>query len=262
MRNPKNFWNKEECSKEALKYHSKVDFVKHTMSAYNSAIKNGWLEEITSHMARPVHHNKKWNKETCRIEALKYSSRVDFQKKSGSAYVAAHVGGWLDDICQHMHRPINSNMLWNEETCKIEALKYETRKDFNKKSKGAYLTAHKLGILDDICSHMKICGSLMLRCVYAYEFPDNHVYVGLTYNTDLRHAQHLTQSKSQVHRHITNTGLIPIHKVLSEYVDVHIAMKLEREILNEYIQNGWVKLNVAQTGGIGWIKLPNKHKNL
>lgn len=260
-RNPKNFWNKEECAKEALKYNSKTDFVHSSVTAYCKANKNGWLEEITAHMSRPVNCMIIWNKETCRIEALKYNSRVVFQKKGGSAYNVAHASGWISDICQHMHRPANSNILWNKETCKIEALKYETRKDFNKESKGAYLTAHKLGILDDICSHMKICGSLMLRCVYAYEFPDNHVYVGLTFNSDLRHAQHLTHAKSQVFRHIANTGLIPTHKVLSEYVDVHIAMKLEREILNEYVQNGWIKLNVAQTGGIGWIKLPDEHKS-
>jgi predicted GIY-YIG superfamily endonuclease len=261
MRNRKYFWNKEECTKEALKYNSKVDFVKHCMSAYNSAIRNGWLEEITKHMVRPVNSCIIWNKEACRLEALKYPSRVDFQKKSGSAYVSAHTNGWLDDICQHMQRPANSRIIWNEETCRTEALKFETKKEFVMKSSGAYNMAKKLGIFDDICSHMKICGSLMLRCVYAYEFPDNHVYIGLTFNSDLRHIQHLTHTKSQVYRYIANTGLIPAYKVLSEYVDVHIAMKLEREILNKYIQNGWLKLNVAQTGGIGWIKLPKEEKN-
>ena len=45
---------------------------------------------------------------------------------------------------------------------------------------------------------------------------------------------------------------------LTEYIDVRTAMKLECEILNNYIKNGWFKLNVAQTGGIGWIKLPEK----
>jgi len=36
---------------------------------------------------------------------------------------------------------------------KIEALKYTTKKDF-KESK-AYSIAHKRGLLDDICNHMR-----------------------------------------------------------------------------------------------------------
>jgi len=260
-RNPKDYWNnKEHCVAEALKYGTKTDFITNSMSAYNSAIKNGWLEIITQHMKRPINSKIIWTKSTCEVEALRYVSRVDFQKKSGAAYVSAHRNGWLDEICLHMHRPQNSKRIWNEETCRNEALKFETKAQFAKKSSGAYNVAHKLGILDNICTHMKICGSLMLRCVYAYEFPDNCIYVGLTFNSDLRHLQHLTQSKSQVYRHISNTGLLPTYKILSNYIDVHIAMKLEHEKLNEYINNGWTKLNVAKTGGIGWIKLPEQEK--
>ena len=37
----------------------------------------------------------------------------------------------------------------------IEALKYNTRKDFQINSKGAYLSAYRRDILENICSHMK-----------------------------------------------------------------------------------------------------------
>ena len=33
--------------------------------------------------------NKYWNKENCRIEALKYSNRTDFRKLSNGAYDAS-----------------------------------------------------------------------------------------------------------------------------------------------------------------------------
>ena len=47
---PKNYWNKEMCTKEALKYNGRYEFQKNSMSAYRSAIVNGWLDEVCSHM--------------------------------------------------------------------------------------------------------------------------------------------------------------------------------------------------------------------
>ena len=44
---------------------------------------------------------------------------------------------------------------WNNfNNCKEEALKYETRTELFKKSKGAYYGATKNGWLDEICLHM------------------------------------------------------------------------------------------------------------
>lgn len=43
-----------------------------------------------------------WNKERCRLEALKYSNRSEFSKQSNGAYTAALKNGWLDEICKHM----------------------------------------------------------------------------------------------------------------------------------------------------------------
>ena len=39
---------------------------------------------------------------------------------------------------------------WTKELLQEEALKYKTRNEFNKGSKGAYKAAHRKGILDDI----------------------------------------------------------------------------------------------------------------
>ena len=49
------------------------------------------------------------------------------------------------------------------------------------------------------------------RCIYAVEFPDNSVYIGLTYNFENRKKQHLTNSKSTVYKKVKdypNTDLI------------------------------------------------------
>jgi predicted GIY-YIG superfamily endonuclease len=45
-----NYWTKEKCTEEALKYSGRKEFQLNSKVAYNKAIKNGWLDEICSHM--------------------------------------------------------------------------------------------------------------------------------------------------------------------------------------------------------------------
>lgn len=45
-------WNKENCKKEAVKYKFRNDFRIGSNGAYISAYKNGWLDDICSHMMK------------------------------------------------------------------------------------------------------------------------------------------------------------------------------------------------------------------
>ena len=49
-RKPKNYWDKEHCMEEALKYEYKTHWWKYSNGSYNSAKKNGWLDECIAHM--------------------------------------------------------------------------------------------------------------------------------------------------------------------------------------------------------------------
>ena len=122
------------------------------------------------------------------------------------------------------------------------------------KSSGAYNMAKKLGIFDDICSHMKICGSLMLRCVYSYEFSDNHVYVGLTFNMKKRNAKHLSLNEiklTSVAKHMSETNLTPTLIKLTDYLPVKVAQNLEDFYIKKYKKEGWLLLNKLKGGGLG-----------
>jgi hypothetical protein len=44
----KNYWTKENCNSEALKYKSRKDFELGSPSAYNQSKLKGWLDEICS----------------------------------------------------------------------------------------------------------------------------------------------------------------------------------------------------------------------
>lgn len=46
------------------------------------------------------------------------------------------------------------NLKWTTDNIKKEALKYNSRGDFSKYSSGAYAAAKRLGIKDEVCSHM------------------------------------------------------------------------------------------------------------
>jgi hypothetical protein len=98
----KIYWTFERCKKEALRYNTRYKFQKISGSAYNSALKNNWLDMITTHMSKTQKPTGYWNFERCHTEALKYNTRYEFQKTSISAYSAAYKKGWLDIVCSHM----------------------------------------------------------------------------------------------------------------------------------------------------------------
>jgi hypothetical protein len=92
-------WSKENCHKVALKYNKRSEFYRYSNNIYSAACRNGWLDEICSHMVNVFTH---WSKENCHKDALKYMTRGEYQIKSHNSYVAANRHCWINEICQHM----------------------------------------------------------------------------------------------------------------------------------------------------------------
>ena len=139
---------------------------------------------------------------------------------------------------------------WTYEKCKEEALNYSHRYQFQLNS-NAYSAAARNGWLDEICAHMKKTGNWYKRCVYVYEFSDNSVYVGLTYNLDKRKLNRLKNKNDAVVKHISKTNIQPIIKQITDYIDVNEASKLEVYYIEKYSNDGWVVLNVGRGGTVG-----------
>jgi hypothetical protein len=266
-------WTFEKCKEEALKYNKKIEFKNKNSWGYAIAKQNGWLDEITSHMIKYKHVTPiQWTKEKCQSEALKYNKRIDFYRNSSKAYAVCVRNGWLNDVCQHMNAPHSSQFKWTKEKCRIIALKYQYRKEFQMGDNNAYCAAKYNKWLDEICQHMTRCGDRKHKCIYSYEFSDNRVYVGLTYNINIRDKSRRYEDKDAVILHINKTGLIPNLKQLTDYVPVTEAIVLEGKYLQKYIDEGWVILNRTKTGGIGgynsvWNfnrvkKITSKYENL
>ncbi|SHH56421.1 GIY-YIG nuclease family protein [Ferrimonas marina] len=102
---PKGYWNdKARCQREADRFQTRTEFQKGSPSAHQAAKRNGWLEEMTQNYPNTIHPANYWTKERCWAEALQFQARKPFQVGSSSAYKAARLHGWLDDICSHMRR--------------------------------------------------------------------------------------------------------------------------------------------------------------
>ena len=165
-------WTLEKIKEEALKYKTRSEFAKYNNSAYNAAKRMGIFENICAHMPKRTvrtgtkHHNFKWSFENLQAEALKYKDKKDFRDHNHSAYQIACRKKWLDNICSHMPKHLdtsgNNNSLfkWTLEALTEEALKYSNRYEFSKKSSGAYWSALHRNLLDIICGHMKILTGL------------------------------------------------------------------------------------------------------
>ena len=249
------YWTYERCKEEALKYKTRTEFKKNSAGACKSSIVNKWYEEICLHMIIPKKriHNY-WTYERCKEEALKYKTKLEF-KINSKAYYPSIRKFWINDICSHMPSRYYE---YSKEECLKEALKYKTRTDFRENSVSIFGCCVKNNWIDELCNHMNRVGNKYNRCIYAAEFPDNHVYVGLTYNLDNRIKDHYR--KSSVYEYIIKTGLKPKFKKLTEYLDVNIASILEGDKLNEYIRNGWISLNKNKCGAIGGYNLNEKYE--
>lgn len=243
-------WTKEECAKEALKYKSRKEFSNNNHWAYQKSVKNKWIDDICGHMVIINHPNNYWNEEKCRELTLKYDDLRLFKEKYGYIYEKIKLNKW-DYMLSHM-KPVINKCIWTKERCIEIASKCKNKKEFRKKSEGAYRFTLQNNIMDEVSSHMEVLGNVYKRCVYVCKFEDNSIYVGLTYNFEIRKRDHLSGRKyTSVYKHIEKTGLTPDILKVTDYLDKKEAAKLENSILEDYKSKGFILLNIAKTGGLG-----------
>jgi len=250
LKKPENYWNYETCKEVALKCKSKQELRKKYSSAYMKILSNKWLELIL-HMKEIIKPKGHWNYENCKEIALKCKSKKELKKIASRAYHISRENKWLDDICSHMKLNTKPMYYWNYERCKETALKCKSRSELLKNYPSCYHVAIRKKWLDDICSHMKKIGNKYYRCIYAFEFSDNSVYIGLTCDISRRENQHLNDITSTVYKYIQKNNLQPKLKQLTDYIDRNSASIKEGKCVEEYIKNGWSILNKMPTGGLG-----------
>lgn len=212
-------------------------------SAYAKSRNNGWHEEICSHMP-----SRAYSIDECKTEALKYTRRVDFDKGSPGHASRARKKGWYEIVCSHIPLTIKPVGHWgNIDNARKEALKYNSRAEFQKGSISAYDAAWRKGFLDEICSHMTTVGGYNHR--YVYEIADHNlkiVYVGLTCNPDERWQHH--KDTRRIIKYFDNAVKM---EVLTDLLPAKVAQVKEEELINSYRNRGYKVLNKAKGGALG-----------
>ena len=152
---PDGYWTKEALKESALKYTSKTDWEKGEPSAYNIALRNGWIDECCAHMEELLKPKGYWTLERCQESALKYQTKPEWKKNEPTAYSKAKSQGWVDLCCAHMKVLRRPNGSWTLEECIESASRYETSTAWAKGHGAAYQAARKHKWLDECRTHMK-----------------------------------------------------------------------------------------------------------
>lgn len=98
------YWTFERALEVAKKCKTRSEFQYGVgnKSAYGAAQKNGWLPLMYSHIEEVRKPKGYWTEQKVRDEAQKYTSRVEFEEQSSTAYGYALRNKMMDDICSHM----------------------------------------------------------------------------------------------------------------------------------------------------------------
>lgn len=243
----------EDCLKFKEEHPDlKRDYIHiHHTRYYKAMKKYGCLDELYPNMmGYKGGYSKKLTYEDCKKFREEHPNMTRVELNSYYGYKSAMKRlGCFEELFPLYENPLK----YTDDELIAEAKKYGTKLEMRRECHHMYARIKDRGLDDKAFAHMKVLGDRKKRMIYAYEFPDHSVYVGLTFNYDKRDKEHKSKENSAVRRHIKQTGLIPIHKPLTEYLPVKEAKRMEGEYVNHYRRLGWTILNVKQTGGVGTI---------
>ena len=246
MRVPYGYWNsKENCINAAKPYASRTEFARNCYSAYQKCLDMHW-DEAFEHMKEKTNYRYNYSYEYCAMVALRCDSQAQMEREYPSVYHYAARKKILKEIFIHTKKiPVTY------EQAKEAALQCHFKQEFMFRFPREHRFAYNHKFLNEICSHMVSMHDLTKRGIYAFEFEDKCVYVGLTCSFERRKDEHLTQESSAVYMHIKETSLHPTMVYKTDYIDFYKAKELEGIILREYKEKGWTALNRTGTGSLG-----------
>ncbi len=152
LKKPNGYWTEDKCLQDARQYLARSEWEKNSPSAYQRALKSGWLKKCSAHMKRPKVHNKKWTEKEILNSAAKYSARSQWAARELGAYIAARRLGILDEACAHMS---NGHRRWSVSAIAEDAKRFQNRSSWRNASPGAYAAAKRRRLLGTVTRHMK-----------------------------------------------------------------------------------------------------------
>lgn len=198
---------------------------------------------------------RKWTHETCRDEAKKYKTKVEFQRGSSGAFKYAYDKGIIKDFdwFDELKKP---NGYWNKARCEEEARKYKSKGEFLKGCSAAHHAAVVNGWLDDydwlIDKRIDIIKD-KIDCVYVYIFEDTKTaYVGRTLirRQKKRDKEHIFNLEADNVARYAKKHHVPVPPMTILETNLTLEEGLDREDYwrRWYEQNGYTMLNRLATG--------------
>ena len=205
----------------------------------------------TSKNGRPLPH--RMNSADIHKSALRFSRRGDWHAADSRAYQAAKFRGMFEKVTSHMEDGRESKPVkYSDELILTSALECKTRQEFRDKYHSLWSAARHRGLYHKAVEHMgPPCDPYRGANyqVYAYEFSDNHAYVGLTVNPQSRHSKH--SDSGPVHSYATESGIKPNLLELASGLSAKDAVAKEVSAERDYYERNWIMLNSAPPGSLG-----------
>lgn len=159
-------WTYETIINQAKKYTYYSEFIKQEQSAYHSAIKNNWLDDIKNMLNIDVVYNVLYTYDYVKTVSKKYNNIVDFMNYDRGSYDAIKRNNWNELLIGMKTRKI-----WEYEDAKKEVLKYETMKDLCN-NQGLYSAISKYDWWD-LCEHLPRSDRAVINVVYIWNTIEN-----------------------------------------------------------------------------------------
>lgn len=145
---------KPDLKKLADGYTDLAQFRLEQRNAYSLIVRNGWIDELCSHMDRNRRDNL--SKEECISIAADCKTVSEFKEKDASAYTKARTNGWMRDVGGHFVSPHVSRGYWQKKERLVDlASPFDQISKFKDEYPSAYSVAMKNGWKEDVMGHME-----------------------------------------------------------------------------------------------------------
>lgn len=169
---------------------------------------------------------------------------------------------FMRQCCAHMPHGLIGNkhrQVWSDEALIASASSYahkgDWRRALNRRDAAAYQAAlERPEVFARATAHMtpKANPYSGAYTVYAFEFADQHAYVGLTFLPKARYAQHMVRGPVYAHMQVCSSFS---HKTLAEGISSPAeVVNAEKQWIERYAAEGWTLLNTSTGGGLGTLE--------
>lgn len=233
----------EKIKEKAQEAKTTKNFRENFSNYYLASIRLNCLDEINNLLEKPRY----WTPE----KIFKIVSNCYFYKEFRVNYPRAYRAAISLELLGEIKLTLKNTpkkYKWNKKDIIGKAKKYHIKSHFIKENSGMYKAAQRMGILNEVFSHMDKVGNRYQRMLYSFEFKDKSVYVGLTYDY-----------KTRFKHHLRNHKILKIKTKNIDYKIVRFNKKIhkdlvgekEKELIEKYRRKGWTILNKAPAGALG-----------